>query len=167
MRGDVMDEKSIISALIGLIGACNNNPKTENTDRVVIKALAFPLIRSEADAETFQSIIKEIHKEKYAVAPGCAACQTPCGNTSDYDMDRIYDAEADIRDLKLRILSALKELAADIYSRGKLDALSEGSMEFFYKAIVYISFDMERDSLFTFWDEMQDTIEEIRRQIQE
>lgn len=44
-----MDEKGIISALIGLTGACNNNPKTENTDHVVIKALAFPVVWPEAD----------------------------------------------------------------------------------------------------------------------
>ena len=42
-----MEKNKIISALIGLIGACNNNPKTENTDRIVIKALAFPMDRSE------------------------------------------------------------------------------------------------------------------------
>ena len=165
MRGNAMDEKRIISALIGLVGACNNNPKTENTDRVVIKALAFPLIRPGADAETVQATIEEINNEKYAVAPGCAACQTPCGNTSDYDMDRIYDAEAGIRDLKRRILSALRELAADIYSRGKLDALSARSMEFFYKALIYVSLDMEIESLSTFCGEVQDTIKEIRRQI--
>ena len=38
-----MEENRIISALIGLVGACNNNPKTENTDHVIIKALAFAL----------------------------------------------------------------------------------------------------------------------------
>ena len=59
-----MGEKRIISALIGLIGACNNNPKTENTDRVVIRALAFPLIWPEADAETLQAVIEEIIQQK-------------------------------------------------------------------------------------------------------
>ena len=84
-----MKKDRIISALIGLIGACNNNPKTENTDYVVIKALAFSPEPSETSNKTLQALIEEIHTEKYAVAPGCAACQTPCGNTSDYDMNRI------------------------------------------------------------------------------
>ena len=133
-----MEENKIISALIGLVGACNNNPKTENTDHVVIKALAFSQARSEAcevSYEAIQALIEEIHTEKYIVAPGCAVCQTPCGNTSDYDMNRIYEAETEICDLKLKILSAVEELAADIYSRKKVDALSPESVEFFYKTL--------------------------------
>lgn len=161
-----MEEDKIISALIGLVGACNNNPKTENTDRLLIRALAFPMLRPEADDEALRALIEEIYTEKYTVAPGCATCQTPCGNTSDYDMHRIYDAEADIRDLKIKILSALKELAADIYNGNKVDALPAESIEFFYKLLVYISLDMESDDLITFWNEVQSTVEEIRRQIE-
>ena len=161
-----MKEDQIISALIGLVGACNNNPKTEKTDPLAIKALAFPLVRPEADDEAIQALIAEIYKEKYTVAPGCASCQTPCGNTSDYDMNRIYDAEADIRDLKIKILSALKELAAEIYRGNKVDALSAESIDFFYKALVYISLDMESNGLSAFWNEAQNTIEEIRRQLE-
>lgn len=160
-----MEENKIIGALIGLVGACNNNPKTDNTDRVIIRALAFPQIQSEADAETWQALIEGIHTEKYTIAPNCAACQTPCGNTSDYDMSRIYNAKVDIRDLKLKMLSALKELAAELYSRQKQDTLSAESMEIFYKVLSYISYDMEKDSLITFWNEVQATIEKIRKEI--
>ena len=162
-----MEEDKIISALIGLVGACNNNPKTEKTDPLVIKALAFPALWPKVDNETIRTLIEEIYTEKYTVAPGCAACQMPCGNTSDYDMNRIYDAEANLRELKFKILSALKDLAADIYSGNKMDALSEKSVDFFYKALVYISLDMGSDGLYTFWNEVQSTIEEIRRQIEE
>ena len=161
-----MENNKIISALIGLVGACNNNPKTQKTDYILIKALAFPLTQPEADEETLQALIEEIYAEKYTVSPGCAACQTPCGNTSDYDMNRIYRAEADIRELKLKMISALEELAADIYSRQKLDLPDAESMEIFYKVLAYISFDMERDSLLTFWNDVQETIERIRRDIQ-
>ena len=169
MRRRALEENKIISALIGLVGACNSNPKTENTDRIVIKALAFSLDQSktrEVSNETLQMLIEEIYTEKYNVSPGCAACQTPCGNTSDYDMSRIYEAETEIRDLKLEILSVIEELAADIYSRKKVDALSAESMEFFYKTLLYISFDMEKNGLLAFWNEVQDAVEKIRRQIQ-
>ena len=161
-----MEENKIISALIGLIGACNNNPKTENTDHVVIKALAFSQARSEAcevSNEAIQALIEEIHTEKYIVSPGCATCQMPCGNTSDYDMNRIYEAGTEIRNLKLEILSAVEELAAEIYSRKKEEALTAESVGFFYKALVYISLDMEKNGLLAFWNEVQDTVDEIRR----
>ena len=162
-----MEEDKIISALIGLVGACNNNPKTENTDGVIIKALAFSTAQIETGSKGLQTLIEEIYEEKFTVAPGCATCQTPCGNTSDYDMNRIYDSEADIRDLKLKILSALKELAAELYSLQKSDTMPMESMEIFYKALLYVSFDMERDGLLTFWNEVQGTIEKIWRQIRE
>lgn len=35
--------------MIGLVGACENNPKTSDTDRLVIKALAFPQLSLEHD----------------------------------------------------------------------------------------------------------------------
>ena len=162
-----MEDDKIISALVGLVGACNNNPKTENTDYILIKALAFPLTRSEEGTETAQALIEEIYAEKYRVSPGCAACQTPCGNISDYDMNRIYRAEEDIRELKLKMISALEELAADIYSRQKLDSLTAESVEIFYKILAYISFDLERESLLTFWNDVQETIEKIGKEVQE
>ena len=162
-----MEDNKIISALVGLVGACSNNPKTENTDDILIKTLAFPRTLPEADDETLQALIEEIHTEKYTVSPGCAACQTPCGNTSDYDMNRIYDAETDIRELKLKMISALEELAADIYRCQKMHSLSAESMEIFYKVLAYISFDMEKDSLLTFWNDEQKTIEKVRREIRE
>ena len=161
-----MEENKIVSALIGLVGACNNNPKTENTDHVIIKALAFTLAQSEADDEAVQALIKEIYAEKYTIAPGCATCQTPCGNTSDYDMNQIYDAEADIRDFKLKILLALKELAVDIYKSQKVTLMSEESMEIFYKALAYISFDMDKEGLLTLWNEVKASIEKIEKEIQ-
>ena len=72
-----LPDEAVISALIGLAGACNNNPKTLRTDRVLLRALA-----GELDAEA-------VRAEKFAVAPDCAVCANPCGNTSDYDMDRL------------------------------------------------------------------------------
>ena len=86
-------EDKIISALVGLVGACNNNTKTPNTDSVVIKTLAFPLLCPEYTAADLRETIDSICAEKNVIAPDCAQCQMPCGNTSDYDMGRIYDAE--------------------------------------------------------------------------
>lgn len=99
-----MREDKIISALIGLAGACNNNPKTAITDSLVIKAMAFPSLCSEYDDKAFHEIVDDIHSEKNSVAPDCAVCTAPCGNTSDYDMCCIYEADDIIRTVKLKIL---------------------------------------------------------------
>lgn len=159
-------EDKIISALVGLAGACNNNPKTENTDAVVIKALAFSVMNTQADPGMLQEMIEEIYAEKYKISPGCATCQSPCGNTSDYDMNRIYNAEDSIRSLKLQILSELQNLVLDLYRNRKIHLLPQESMEIFYKVLIYISFDMEKEGLLAFLEETKESIQKIRREIQ-
>ena len=151
-----MQENRIISVLIGLIGACSNNPKTENTDHLVIKALA-----SSFDHHTTDEIVDEIRTEKNRIAPGCATCASPCGNTSDYDMDRIYSADEEIRNMKLNILSEISETAKYIYKNGVL--LSKKEIDFFYKALSYISYDLKKDFLLSLLDEAQ----KIKRKIKE
>ena len=136
----------IISALIGLVHACDSNPKTENTDLVVIRALAFTAVCPDCDDASVQGMVDEIHEEKYAIAPGCATCASPCGNTSDYDMDRIYRAGDEIRRAKLDILSELQKAAAYIYRQGSA-AISPSHIELIYKTLSYVSYDLDKSVL--------------------
>lgn len=151
-----MDKDHIISVLIGLVGACNNNAKTENTDTIVLKALAVLSKSSGYDDTILQEIIDEIYAEKNVIAPECAVCAMPCGNTSDYDMNRIYDAEDGIRKVKLDILAKLSELASNIYCKKESEEIQERIMETFYKALSYISYDMEKETLFTLYEELKE-----------
>lgn len=157
-----MKEDRIISALIGLTGACSTNPKTDNTDNIIIKALAFPLICPEYDDRELQEIINDIYSEKNSVAPGCAVCKTPCGNTSDYDMSRIYKADSGARDAKLRVLDVLKELAVYIYRCQKSGMTSYADNDFFYKALSYVSYDMDEPALLGLLDEAENLEHNIR-----
>ncbi len=142
-----MVEDRIISALIGLVGACNNNPKTADTDSLVIKALAFQLLCPEYDDMALQGIVNDIYSEKNSVAPGCAVCTAPCGNTSDYDMRRIYEADDGIRNAKLRVLEKLQQLAAYICRCQKAGTTLCTDSSFFYKALSYVSYDMDEAAL--------------------
>ena len=137
-----MREDSIISALIGLAGACGSNPKTADTDRIVIEALAAPLLHPEWDSGALDALVQAVHAEKHAVSPGCALCASPCGNTSDYDMRRLEGAREEIRRLKRRILAALQRTAARVSAAG----LPE-DMSFFYRALVYVGYDAEEEVL--------------------
>ncbi|MCH5197775.1 MAG: hypothetical protein J1E34_02610 [Oscillospiraceae bacterium] len=150
-----MREDRIISALIGLIGACNNNPKTKETDNLVIKALAASSDTRNADAITY-----EILAEKKRISPGCAVCQMPCGNTSDYDMNRIYTASDEIKTLKLQILCEIRETAEFIYKNDV--PLSEEKTEFFYKALSYLSCDIEKEPLNALLNEAQELKQKIK-----
>lgn len=93
MQGD-----SIISALIGLVGAVSNNGKTEQTDSVIREAF---LCLTDADSE--EEMVQKIHAEKFIIAPDCATCLNPCGNTSDYDMAQFYAAD-------VKVISAKRDL---------------------------------------------------------
>ncbi|MBD5497622.1 MAG: hypothetical protein HDR11_07640 [Lachnospiraceae bacterium] len=150
-----MREDKIISALIGLVGACNNNPKTADTDSLVIKALAFPLLCPEYGDREMQEIVNDIYLEKNAIAPGCASCTAPCGNTSDYDMRRIYEADDGIRNAKLRVLAKIRELAAYVCQCQKNGTIRYMDSGFFYKALSYVSYDMDEAALLGLLDEVE------------
>ena len=71
MTGD-----KVISALIGLVGAVSNNGRTEQTDEVIREVF---LHLREPDRE--EEMVRQIHAVKNVVAPDCAVCKNPCGNT--------------------------------------------------------------------------------------
>ena len=157
-----MRSDRIISALSGLIGACNSNPKTGSTDKIVLKALAFANGLPDGDESTVQEIISEILNEKNRIAPNCAFCATPCGNTSDYDMSLIYNAEDGIRSAKLQILSEIQDMSAYIYNSADPDRLLEDAAGILYKALIYVSFDLEEKELLAVLSEVAEINRYVR-----
>ena len=101
---------TLLGALVGLARSTVNEPKTEDTDRILAAGL-----RLAADPEAAESALLRmtdiVEAEKHRVAPNCAACAMPCGNTSNYDPARLWGAPAEICALKVRLLSAVCVLA--------------------------------------------------------
>lgn len=68
-------EKKVYAACIGLAKVCATNSKTEETDKLILKAM---------HAKEFtDSLLNEIHEEKDRIVPGCKFCQSRCGNSDD------------------------------------------------------------------------------------
>ena len=65
-----------------------------------------------ADAVTLTALIGEVHGEKAKLVPSCAHCASPCGRNDDYDLNKLSEADAEVRALKSRILSALGYMAS-------------------------------------------------------
>ena len=126
MQGD-----SIISALIGLVGAVSNNGKTEQTDRVIREAF---LCLTDAGSE--EEMVQKIHAEKFIIAPGCASCFNPCGNTSDYDMAQFYAADANV-------IAAKRDMIETIC---KKMGLLQNIPEDVYQGIAYLGYDLEPEA---------------------
>lgn len=126
MQGD-----SIISALIGLVGAVSNNGKTEQTDSVIREAFLCL-----TDTGNEEEMVQKIHAEKFSIAPDCATCLNPCGNTSDYDMAQFYAADA-------KVISAKRDLVETVCK--KLGS-SENVPEDVYQGIAYLGYDLEPEA---------------------
>ena len=124
-------QDELTGALIGLARSCGNNPKTENTDEIIIEGLVHTITNSNTGAAALKAMIER--EEKNIVAPDCAVCAAPCGNTSEYDVSNIWKHETDVRGVETAILFGIREMAAIIYPAvvmGKMDAeVNESVME--------------------------------------
>ena len=101
---------TLLGALIGLARATTSEPKTEDTDEVLNAGLRLAA-QPAAPEEKLRRMLAIVRTEKHRVAPNCASCAMPCGNTSDYDLARLWAAPDTVRTLKLRMLAAAIRLA--------------------------------------------------------
>ena len=133
-KGRKMQGDNIISALIGLVGAVSNNGKTEQTDQVIREAFLHL-----TDQNSGKVMVQKIHEEKFHIAPDCATCLNPCGNTSDYNMTQYYAADTEIIEAKQQLVLAIRNRllsstpAADI-------------PETVYRGIAYLGYALEPEA---------------------
>ena len=140
-------QDELTGALIGLAKSCGNNPKTENTDRIIIEGLFTTITNVNFNDETLKEMIAKVKAEKNKIVPDCSACQNPCGNTDDYDMNNLWNDNEDIRSLKSLILFGIRGMAAYAYHAMVLGHTSDEVNSFFYRALSVIGYDMDMDLL--------------------
>lgn len=131
--------KEILSALIGLAGAVANNGKTEDTDLIVKKALL---------CGEDLSLVDAIHKEKFRISPNCETCQTPCGNTSDYPLEKYEQWTKEQKLLKERVINELISVISNLADDIELP-------DFAYKVISYVGYDLQESSYLKLLEEMK------------
>ena len=140
-------QDELTGALIGLVGACENNKRTKATDRMIVEGLFTTVTNVNFNDDTLRSMINQVHAMKAKIVPRCGSCSTPCGNTSDYDLSKIWNAEEDIRSLKSLILFGIRGMAAYAYHAMVLGYEDEEVTLFFYKALSMISKDFDMETL--------------------
>lgn len=140
-------QDELTGALIGLARACSNNPKTENTDRLILEGLFTTVTNVNFNDDTLVEMIARVKEEKSRVIPGCAACMARCGNTDDYDLAKIWNADEDIRSLKSLILFGIRGMAAYAYHAMILGYTSGEVNDFFYKALFVLAEDWGMEEL--------------------
>lgn len=95
-----MQGEKIVSALIGLSGAVQNNGMDRTTEEVIIKALL------SLEGDNIDEIYNLIVEDKFRISPNCRTCDMPCGNTSDYDMEKFHKLSPVIKETKEELLKA-------------------------------------------------------------
>ena len=145
--------KELLGALIGLAKTCGNNPKTEHTDRIIIEGLV--AVHTESfEEEMLKKKLEMVRQEKHIVAPNCSTCASPCGNTSEYDLELLNEDEC--RELKEQMLRDIQETAVEFYRAMMVGIDVSEHMEIFFKVLEVVTYQMEAQML-----------EEIMREIRE
>ena len=109
----------LLGALVGLARSTVNEPKTEDTDRVLAAGLRLAADPA-AQEDALLRMTRIVETEKHRVAPNCATCTMRCGNTADYEPARLWTAPEAILALKLRTLRCVFQLA-----QGRPDAAAQ------------------------------------------
>lgn len=123
--------------LIGLARATDGNEHLINPDAsaVIIQSLAATSSHSSPDDALLEQLCARVEEEKRKMVPGCFTCACPCGKNADYDLqDLLHDSE-EIRNLKLQLLDAIRNLAST------LSRQDEEAERFLYTALIVIGMD--------------------------
>jgi len=121
------------------VGAVSNHGKSESTDQIIRAALL-----NGTDA----SPVDSLHREKFSIAPNCASCKAPCGNTSDYPLEAFAKWSGEEKALKEQVAEELRRIAGQAETE---------LPDIVYRGIAYLGYDLKADSY-------RRLLEELKRQ---
>ena len=101
------------------------NQQSRVIDQLILDGLFTTLTNVNFNDETIQKLRQRIHAETVTIG----------GSIQDYDLQRIWTAEEDIRSLKSLILFGIRGVAAYAYHAEVLGYHSDKAAAFFYKAL--------------------------------
>ena len=136
-------QDQLTGALIGLARSTDGNEWAlkDSTAAIVVESLFATLTNVNFDNEALQRLIDRVEEEKARLIPDCAVCASPCGKNNDYDMEKLWTADEDIRSLKSLILFGIRGMAAYAYHAAVLGYKDEEIHRFLYKALFAVGMD--------------------------
>jgi len=140
-------QDELTGALIGLARAATNGAKSDRTTHLILEGLFTTITNVSFNEETLRSLISDVNNEKNAVSPSCDSCGSRCGSTDNYDMNKIWNADKNVRSLKSLILFGIRGMAAYAYHALMLGYQSEEINNFFYNALSALAEDWGKDEL--------------------
>lgn len=116
-----------------IIRLAEKNEMSRANDALIIKSLFTTITNVNFNEETITKLIDEVHDAS--------------GNNADYDMNRVWHADEDIRSLKSLILFGIRGIAAYAYHAQVLGYENATVNAFFYEALRAVGSDMGMDEL--------------------
>ena len=130
-------QDALIGALIGLARAAKSAPVSASAQRVMIEGLFTTLTNVSFHEETIRRQIDAVHHETSLLT----------SESADYDMNRLWRDNADIRSLKSLILFGLKGMAAYAYHAMVLGYTDDGVNRFFFEGMFAVGADWDMETL--------------------
>lgn len=136
-------QDELTGALIGLARAIEGNEDlvNERTYRLIIEGFFTTIKNVNFDNNAIKKFIEHIELEKVRFTPQCIHCASPCGKNNNYDMQKLWNADEDIRSLKSLILFGIRGMAAYAYHAWVLGYKDEEVNSFLIKALFTIGMD--------------------------
>ena len=141
--GTALLQDKLTGTLISLARVTDGNSHLINPSatEVIVEGLFATLTNVNFDDNALLNLLKRAEAEKRKMVPDCFACASPCGKNNDYDMEKLWTADEDIRSLKSLILFGIRGMAAYAYHAAVLGYHEQEVDRFFYKALTAISMD--------------------------
>ena len=151
-------EDKLLGALIGLAKSTANTAPVESTLETLVDGLALLYrekenlcVQDDANNSALNCelarMTDRVHEEKFKLVPDCALCQSPCGNTSDYDASLFRKSQAPNQKLNLEIIAGLEKIAYSIRQKKAELSLDDDISGLFFRALAVTSFDWAEDDL--------------------
>lgn len=133
----------LTGALIGLARATDGNEHliSDSSTAVVVESLSATLTGANSDHATLTSLLHRVEEEKQKMVPNCFSCTSPCGRTSEYDMQKLQKAPQDVQRLKFQLLQGIRDMALHVRRAAALGLHDKAVDDFFYKALIVIGMD--------------------------
>lgn len=130
-------QDALTGALIGLARSADGNHPSADTTRVMLEGLFTTITNVNFDNQAIQSHIEAVQEEKASFKSVC----------DDYDMNRLWNDNEDIRSLKSLILFGLRGMAAYAYHALMLGYTDDEVDAFFFKGMKAVGDDAGMDAL--------------------
>lgn len=129
-------QSKLIGEIIGLARATDGNEHliNDSATTLIIDSLCAIQPGSKADSATLELLLGRAEAEKRKMVPNCFLCASPCGRTSAYSLERLQNADEDVRALKCILLSGISVLATYAHCGQRSTELDR----FFYNALILI-----------------------------